>query len=167
MPSKESRRAGRMPQEDIMRSAQERRDRILGYMTQDPPMPVARIRDVEGITDRTARMLIARVQEETGVQYNGLNTRDPPGSMPFGLTTASLRLRQKLGDYVYLLNQRGDKSEKIGRNRAAFRMGLNNREQIRAEQRPFNHDWKLSQIERLARELNRDPMEFLLSCLTS
>jgi len=157
----------KMPQADLMQAALERRERIYGYMTQDPPLSINRIKEMEGISDRTVRMIIAEMESERGVKYNGMNTRDRPDELPFGLTNATHRLRQKLGDHVYLLNQRGDNSERIGRSRSAFRIGLNNRQQIRAESRPFNHDWKLSQIERLARELNRDPMEFLLSCLTS
>jgi hypothetical protein len=83
------------------------------------------------------------------------------------MTSATARLRQKLGDNVYLLRERGKDSSHFGRNEVAPRIGLNNRQQKRAEERPFTHDWTISQIERLARELGRDPMEFILSCLTT
>lgn len=159
--------SGPLPQQDIIQAARERRDRIFGYMTQNPPMTVRTIREIEGINDRTARNIIKEIEAERGVTYEGLGTRDPRDTMPYGLTPSTLRLRQRLGDLVYLLTERGRESDKLGRHRVGPRIGLNNREQIRAEQRPFNHDWKLSQIERLARELNRDPVEMLLSCLTS
>jgi len=158
---------GSVPFQDIMDAAKERRERIHGYMTQEPPLTVRRIRDVEGITDRTARNIIKEIEADKGITYQGLGTKDPRETMPFGLTPATLRLRQKLGDLVYLLTERGRESDRLGRHRVGPKIGLNGREQIRAEQRPFNHDWTLSQIERLAREHNRDPVEMLLSCLTS
>lgn len=153
--------------QDIMDAAKERRERIYEYMIQDPPMTVRRIREVEGINDRTARNIIHEIEAEKGIEYKGIGTRDPRDTMPFGLTPSTLRLRQKLGDLVYLLTERGRESDRLGRHRVGPKIGLNSREQIRAEQRPFNHDWTLSQIERLARELNRDPVEMMLSCLTS
>ena len=156
----------RVPRADIMAAASERRERIAGYITQDPPVPLRTIMQLEGITYYSARMLINEIAKEKGINYMGLKLRPDRTEMPHGLTPATLRLRQKLGDALYLLKERGVDSNKIPRNSIAPRVGLNMREQLKAEQRPFNHDWSLSQIERLARELNRDPREFLLSCLT-
>lgn len=156
----------RVSREHIMAAAAERRERIKGYMTQDPPLSFGRIRQMEGMTDRSLRQIVKELEAELGVQYMALHIQDQPGDAPYGLTTSTSRLRQKLADALYTLLERGSDGDKIGRHTAAPRVGLNNREQIRAESRPFNHDWKLSQIERLARELNRDPREFLLSCLT-
>ena len=156
----------RISRADITKAALARRERIKEYMTADPPVSLKRIRLMEGLTDRSIRQLVKEIEAELGIDYFGMHIRDEIDGLPYGLTSATLRLRQKLGDHIYLLNQRGSESKRIGRHSVAPRIGLNNREQIRAEQRPFNHDWTLSQIERLARELNRDPVEFLLSCLT-
>jgi len=155
------------PQQDRVEAAQERRERVRGYMFGDKPLSVKKICQVEGLTDRAARVIMKELEAEVGESYFSLHVREPTDDMPYGLSNATMRLRQRLGDQLYLLLQRGTESERIGRYRAAARIGLNNREQIRAEQRPFCHDWSLSQIERLAREHNRDPVEFLLSCLTS
>jgi hypothetical protein len=151
---------------EINRAAQARRDRIQGYMTQEPPMPFLVICQIEGLEPRGARSLIKDIEKELGIEYGGLGLRMPTDLMPYGLTSSTQRLRQRLGDNLYLLLERGNDSGNVARNDISHRVGLNIREQIKAQQRPFNFDWKLSQIERLARELNRDPMEFFLSCLT-
>jgi len=156
----------RVSREEIMQAAAERRERIRGYMTQDPPLSVKQIVELEGMTDRSCRILIREIDKEFSIGYMAMKLRPDMSATPFGLTPSTLRLRQKLGDHLYMLVERGTEGNKIGRNSVAPRVGLNGREQLRAEQRPFNHDWRLSQIERLARELNRDPREFLLSCLT-
>lgn len=151
----------------IQDGAQRRRERILGYIQQDPPVPISAILEMEGLSNRSARVIIKELQAEHGIDYLSHRLRKAKDAMPFGLSPATLRLRQKLGDNLYLLRERGNNSEVQGRNSVAPQLGMNNREQIRAEQRPFNHDWKLSQIERLARELGRDPRELLLACLTN
>ncbi len=150
----------------ISQEAANRRQRILGYIQQDPPMPMATIMEVEGMTNRSVRSIIKELEVEHGIDYLSQKLRKARDAMPHGLSPATLPLRQRLGDQLYLLHQRGQNSEAQGRNSVAPQLGMNNREQIRAEQRPFNHDWKLSQIERLARELGRDPRELLMSCLT-
>lgn len=152
--------------EDISRAAQERKDRIKEYVMQDPPIPIGTIAEMEGLTNRTARIIIKEIEQAEGIDYFGKRLRRDASELPYGLTSSTIRMRQKLGDHLYLLLERGQESSKIARNAAAARIGLGNREQIRAEQRPFNHDWKLSQMERLARELNREPREFILACLT-
>jgi len=150
----------------ISEEARRRRERILGYVQQEPPMPMATIMEVEGMTNRSVRSIIKELEVEHGFDYLSQRLRKASDAMPHGLSPATLPLRQRLGDQLYLLRQRGQNSEIQGRNSVAPQLGMNNREQIRAEQRPFNHDWKLSQIERLARELGRDPRELLMSCLT-
>jgi hypothetical protein len=149
----------------ITQEALRRRERILGYIRQDPPMPMAAILEVEGMTNRSARTIIKELEEEHGIDYLSQRLRNPREALPFGLTPATLTFRQRLGDQLYLLRERGQNSQAQGRYAVAPQIGMNNREQLRAEQRPFNHDWKLSQIERLARELGRDPRELIMSCL--
>ena len=149
----------------ISAEAARRRERILGYIRQEPPMPLATILEVEGMTNRSVRTIIKELEVEHGIDYLSQRLRKPREAMPHGLTPATLTLRQRLGDQLYLLRERGQNSEAQGRYTVAPQLGMNNREQIRAEQRPFNHDWKLSQIERLARELGRDPRELIMSCL--
>lgn len=162
MPRKRSVQSAQTVSDD----ARQRRERLLGYITQDPPIPLPSIIEMEGTTNRYTRVLIKELEAEHGIDYLSQKFRKPKDAIPFGLSPATLRLRQYLGDQLFLLRQRGHNSEAQGRNNVAPQLGMNTREQSRAEQRPFNHDWKLSQIERLARELGRDPRELLMSCLT-
>jgi hypothetical protein len=152
--------------EAIRAAAAERKARIQGYMTETPPKPLQWIRRREGLSDRTLRLIMKEIEGETGINFGALNIRPAKDDLPYGMTQATARLRQKLGDLTYLLRERGNNSDLYSRNSVAPLLGLNGREQLRAEQRPFNHDWTLSQIERLAREHNRSPVELLLSCLT-
>ena len=158
---------GQITQEEIQAEAQARRGRILAFMTQDPPVPLVIICQIEGMAERACRAVVKEIEDEHGLDYMNVSSKAPKDTMPYGLTSATSRLRQKLGDNLYALRERGNDSSHFGRNQVAPRVGLNNRQQLKAESRPFAHDWKLSEIERLAREHGRDPMEFLLSCLTT
>ena len=67
----------------------------------------------------------------------------PRSATPFGLTDNTMALRAKLGLIIASMTENGISREKIGEL-----TGLNARESYRAERRPYNHDWTLSQIER-------------------
>ncbi len=62
---------------------------------------------------------------------------------PFGLTQDTDSLRARLGAIIATMTENGLSREQIGEL-----TGLNKRESYRAERRPFDHDWKLSQVER-------------------
>ena len=62
---------------------------------------------------------------------------------PFGLTQDTDSLRARLGAIIATMTENGLSREEIGEL-----TGLNKRESHRAERRPFDHDWKLSQVER-------------------
>lgn len=158
---------GSQKQEEISRAAKERRERILQYITANPPRPLAAIKIAEGMADRSLRLVIKELEQEHGIEYLGKHSRRGKNTDIPGLTNATTRFRQKLGDQLYLLRERGNDSNQYIRNAIAPQVGLNAQQQIRAEQKPFNHDWTLSQIERLAVQHGRDPVEFMLWCLTS
>lgn len=67
----------------------------------------------------------------------------PRLSIPYGLTGATIAIRARLGGIIAKMTEDGLSRAEIGEL-----TGLNARESHRAEQRPFNHDWTLSQIER-------------------
>jgi hypothetical protein len=69
---------------------------------------------------------------------------------PYGMDTESLAQRIKLGSLLYDLRE----SLKGDRVQVARLTGLNRNEQIAAEQRPFEHDWSISQIQRLAKAIS-------------
>lgn len=62
---------------------------------------------------------------------------------PYGLTDETYALRAKLGLIIAEMSEKGLSREEIGEL-----TGLNKRESYRAEQRPYSHDWTLSQMER-------------------
>lgn len=74
-----------------------------------------------------------------------------PSVIPFGLTDKSVPFRMFLADILITMGEKG-----LSRQQTASITGLNKHESCRAEKRPFNHDWTLSQIERILRwkELN-------------
>lgn len=159
---------GQLTREEIQLEAQRRKERILAYMTQDPPVPLNQIKLMEGMHDRACRILIQEIEQERGIKYLGSPaSKTAKEALPYGLTNATARLRGRLGDHLYQLRERGNNHDNFGRNQVAPQIGLNARQQLRAEQTPFNHDWSLSQIERLARALGENPREFLLKCLTT
>lgn len=159
---------GQITRDDIQEEAARRKERILAFMTQDPPVPYNQIKLMEGMHDRACRQIIKELEAEHGLDYLGTPAaKTPKDALPYGLTTATAHLRGRLGDHLYQLRQRGNNHDNFGRNQVAPRVGLNARQQLKAEDRPFGHDWTLSQIERLARELGENPAEFLLKCLTT
>ena len=147
---------------DMMREAANRRERIRAMLEENPPPSLRRIAEREGMREKAVRNILEDFGD-IGAQFISRSIRSPRDETPYGLTPATANLRRKLGDMVFLIRQRGDHN---GPNSIAPKIGLNFQEQPKAETGPFNHDWKLSQIERLARELGRDPRELLMSCLT-
>ena len=73
--------------------------------------------------------------------------------MPYGLTDMTAAFRAYLGNIIATMTERG-----LGREQIGQITGLNKHESHRAERRPYAHDWKLSQIERVLKwkEIN-DP----------
>lgn len=148
--------------------ARRRKERIYAYMTQDPPVSLMNIMAMEGVAERPLRLTIKELEDEHDLDYLGTSGARTGASIPFGLTEATVRLRARLADNLYKITDVDTSVVDIkGRQEAAPIVGLNPREQIRAEQKPFAFDWSLSQIERLARALGKDPRDFLMECLSS
>lgn len=148
-------------------NAKLRKERILTYIQQDPPVPFNNIMSMEGISERILRAIISELQNEHGIKYIDTPKSKSGDYMPFGLTEATARFRSMLARELYRVNGPDNPFGFKDRLEAAPAVGLNPREQIRAESKPFIHDWTLSQIERLARQLGEDPREFMLKCLTT
>lgn len=68
----------------------------------------------------------------------------PYSGSVYGLTDASAPLRAFLADILYDMSMSG-----LSRKQIAEITGLNRNESFKAEKRPFNHDYKISQIERI------------------
>lgn len=152
---------GKLNKQEILNEAKKRRDRIYAYITQDPPVPFNTILMMEGMHDRACRSIINEFEREHGFEYFGVASRNTTtDGLPYGLTQASARMRHGLGNALFFYVQN------VGsRDLVAPKIGMNKRQQIRAETKPFSHDWTVSQIERLARELGKQPMEFIIECM--
>lgn len=156
-----------MSRDQRIENAKLRKERVRKLITQPNPLPLSHIMAMEGMTERPLRQLIKEIEREEGIEYIGTPACKGEGSPPPGLTEATSRLRSNLANELYRITNPHNAFGIIGREDAAPLVGLNPRQQIRAENKPFTHDWTLSQIERLARTLGEDPWEFLLKCLST
>lgn len=156
---------GMTPREKAKVDAANRRERIITYMQQDPPVTLCGIATMEGMAERACRLLIKEIEAETGLTYGGSGVRRDPDELPHGLSAATNALRSYLAGELYTLREKGNRGKSYSRAELAPLIGLNPRSQIRAVNKPFTHDWKLSEIERLAWAMGRDPLELLTACL--
>jgi len=95
------------------------------------------IADRLGLATVSVRTLCKKIDPS----YCGSRTDE----VPFGLSDHSMRLRSHLGSVLYDLTE----SRNLSNTEASIFTGLNRNELICAIQRPWSHDWKVSQIERL------------------
>lgn len=123
--------------------AAERKSRVWEYMKQTPPLAIREIAAREGFTERYVRHQIKKLEQESGVIFGGWGLK-----YKAALSASSYRVRAQLAEQLYVLRERIGHPAKV-----ATLVGLNPREQLRATNRPFAHDWTLSQIERLAQVL--------------
>lgn len=119
--------------------------------------PLASIAKLTGTNQDYCGDLIEKLVKEYGLTYAPAK----PGTedMPVGVTSDSHTFRNNLAPLVYDLRET-DHHLQIARD-----TGLLNIAQRRASSRPHNHDWTLSQLERLARRLDIPFKEMMLKAL--
>ena len=122
--------------------------RILDYITGDNQLSFRAIQTSEGLSAGLARQKIKELEREHGVSYFG--TAAAKGGVPYGLTDDSRAMRARLSDALHAVARKQPDKAAV-----SALTGLNRREQRRAIERPFRHDWTVSQIERLARLVGR------------
>ena len=119
----------------------EREERLRQFIIEQ--RPISAIAKLESLDLPYARVLVRRMVKDEGLEYN------PPkitrqGKEPIvGLTEDTRKVRAKLGDYLAALGR--------DHRSIALNIGILFRSQQYARDRPFNYDWTLSNIERLAR----------------
>ena len=138
-----------------VRLRQERDERLAIFIEQG--RPVRAVAKLEGIEHDYAYKLLKQVARVRGLEYHPRRVAHPAGEPILGLTAASQTLRARLGDYLYRLE--GSPAT------IARQVGITAKNQPVAQDRPFNHDWTLSQIERLAEASNQDFHTFMLGLL--
>lgn len=145
----------------------QRRQRILGYVTSDEPLAFRNIMRMEGVSDSFLRHLIKELEAEHGFKYFGTAASRVGDQPPVGLTEATFRFRSRLANELYKVADQPEKYGLKGRTELAGRIGMNSRTQNRALNNPYDHDWTLSQIERLARLMGEEPWAFHQKCLST
>lgn len=110
--------------------------------------PVRTIAQLTGNAHDYCRRICVRLAQSEGITYTPDNIMNRAEIAPVGITEASRRFRSRLSDKLHLLG--------TDYRAVASLIGMTRRCQKYARQRPFNHDWTLSQIERLAAALDMD-----------
>lgn len=132
-----------------------REQRLLEFVREK--IPVRTVALMEVIDPDYAYKLLRKVASDHGLDYApGRNSGSTPKIIP-GLTEQSQLLRSRLADRLYDLN--------LSVQEAALRIGIKAKAQQSAKDRPFNYDWSLSQIERLATEAGVPFKTLLLQAL--
>lgn len=121
--------------------------------------PVRAIAQLEGLDHDYCRKICTRLAKQNGVEYKPDRVYKRSEMATVGLTDATRRMRSHLGDRLYDL---GDDSREVARA-----VGMTIRCLKYAKQRPFKHDWSLSQIERLASALDKDVHTLLCEALNA
>lgn len=145
--------SGKVSQE--VRSRLDERDQrmiqmmLIGY-------PTTAIAKLEGLDQDYCRKICAKLSKDNQIVHVQRQTTSRVEA-PVGLTDASRRMRSRLADHLHELSDLLDNDLR----RVSGVVGLNLRDQKYAKERPFNHDWTLSQIERLAKGLDVNFSELL------
>lgn len=135
----------------------ERNARIIQMM--ELGRPVRAIAQAEGLEHDYCRKICVKLSAEAGIEYNPKKVYSRLEMTTIGLTENTRRLRSFLADKLYEL---GDDPRVV-----AKQIGMTLRCQKYARQRPFRHDWTLSQIERLAEHLGTDAVTLLGDALNA
>jgi len=122
-------------------------DDIKSYISQG--LTIKSIAERAGMNELAARRLVLKLSP--GYKGTVVDTT------PYGMDKESVHHRVELGSLLYDLRM----SLEGDRTAVARLVGLNIREQIRAEQRPFDHNWSISQMQRLAKATNQTFQELL------
>jgi hypothetical protein len=120
----------------------EREERMLAMMALG--RPVRTIAQLEGLEHDYCRKLVVKLANDNAVEYTPDNTLQKSKMPPVGVTEASRRMRSQLGDILHKLATASDART------VARQIGMSVRSQKYARETPFNHDWTLSEMERLA-----------------
>jgi hypothetical protein len=118
-----------------------REQRFISYIKDG--ITAADIGQLEGLRADYA----GRLRKAFATKHGLTITKGQGQDMPPGITEASRRFRGRLGDYLYkLLNDK-----KLLPVTVANRVGVPVKLQSRAYNKPNYYDWKLSELERLAK----------------
>ena len=133
----------------------EREARLVAFITEG--RAVSAVALLEVVSHDYAYKLLMKVSKKFGLNYRPRRVANTAQADIPGLTDDSQAVRARLGDLLYTL--KGSQPE------LARLTGVASHAQLTARDRPFNYDWSLSQIERLAKAANTDFRALMLQAL--
>jgi hypothetical protein len=122
----------------------ERDERIVEFMREG--RPIRAIKELEGLDHDNCRKICLSLSRQYGVEYDADDRKEPGQILPEGITEQSQGFRSRLADMLYQLGH----DRRMHKIEIAQATGITQRSQKYATERPFTHNWSLSQIERLA-----------------
>jgi hypothetical protein len=128
--------------------------------------PVKSIAETIGQPVDYTRKIVRRIKAERGITY------ERPKEKTIGsdsLTEASAPMRRRLADHLNAVRERLGAGLSIRQKGAlaARAIGVFAKTQNVAIVRPFNHDWSLTQIERLAKAQGEEFRDFIVKLVLS
>ncbi len=136
----------------------ERRERIIEFIKEQ--LPIINIAQIEGMDFDNCRKLCMQIAREDGLPYEPEHRQAAP-VYPCGIDQGNAELRRRLGDTLYGYVAPTPRTQRnpsmVGRA-----VGIAPRQQRRAWEKPFSHDWSISQMNRLAGTLGEDFTPFVL-----
>lgn len=137
---------------------EERRARIVQYITAGAP--IGTIAQIEGMDYDNCRKLCLQIAREDNLAYRPEDRQGAP-IYALGIDERNAELRRRLGDTLYGYVAPTPRTQRnpsmVGRA-----TGIPPREQRRAWEKPFSHDWTISEITRLAESLGEQFTPFML-----
>lgn len=130
----------------------EREERLLTFIQQG--RAVRSVAALEGIDHDYAWQLMKKVAEKHGLEFHSKRSAEVE---IHGLTEESMQLRARLADQLFHLQK--------SQSEIARAVGLKARAQSRARERPYQYDWTISEMERLARANGMSFRELMLKAL--
>jgi hypothetical protein len=140
------------------RLLRERDDRIIGYVKKK--MTSQEIADREGLeADYARKQRNELALTRLGIKKVEETKREPK---PYGITEATKSLRWELGNQLYRLMT----SRKLHHGEIARDIGIPmNHQKVAHDSKEPLYNWKLSQIERMAKMLNIHPIKLLVRAM--
>lgn len=143
------------PAEQRALAVQQRDDRIIEGIKQG--LSVKEIAARVGVDEDYAKTLRRQLAQQHGLTIGSGSTPE----LPFGITERSRILRARLSlKLANLTDQRGLHPVEV-----AYSVGVPQKAQAENRSSPYGHDWKLSELERLAALEGKDVIQLLQEIL--
>lgn len=138
----------------------ERRARILHFVMEQTPF--RSIAAMEGMDYDACRKLCAQIAREAGVVFDVEGRAAAP--VVTGINDSNAQFRRRLGDALHEYCRPNPRHER-NPSMVGKAVGIPPKSQRRAWEKPFSHDWQLSQMTRLAEARGESFRQLMLRSL--